>query len=136
MIQAAGGVVWRATDPSSIEVLIVHRRRKADWSLPKGKRRPGETALGCALREVWEETGLRCIPGRELPDARYRNRKGRAKRVRYWAMQEESGAFEPNREVDDVRWIPLQEAAHWLHQERDLTVVQALDVDRIASERS
>jgi hypothetical protein len=50
-------------------------------------------------------------------------------------MQEESGTFEPNREVDDVRWIPLQEAAHWLHQARDLIVVQALDVDRISSDR-
>ena len=48
-------------------MLLVHRPKYDDWTLPKGKREPGETDEECALREVEEETGLRCTLGHELP---------------------------------------------------------------------
>ena len=59
IVRASGGVVVRnsATGP---EVLVVHRPRYDDWSIPKGKRDPGETDEQCAVREVEEETGVRC----------------------------------------------------------------------------
>ena len=63
-----------------------------------------------ALREVEEETGLRCRTGDELPEARYADRKGRPKRVRYWSMEPIDGEFVPNDEVDEVRWLSLDEA--------------------------
>jgi 8-oxo-dGTP diphosphatase len=109
VIEAAGGLVWRTTPASSIEILVIHRPARDDWSLPKGKREGRETAVRCALREVHEETGLRCDVGPELPTARYRDRKGRAKQVRYWAMQRRSGSFRRNREVDEVRWVPIDQ---------------------------
>ena len=107
VIEAAGGVVWRTTPGSGLEVLLIHRPEHDDWSLPKGKRERGETALRCAHREVQEETGLRCTVDVELPTARYRDRKGRAKQVRFWSMQRRSGSFRPNREVDQVRWVSI-----------------------------
>ncbi len=91
MIEAAGGLVWRTGAGGAVEVLLVHRPDRDDWSLPKGKCRPREAALRCAVREVLEETGLRCRTGAELPTARYLDRKGRSKQVRFWEMQRRSG---------------------------------------------
>ena len=108
-IRASGGVVVRdgATGP---EVLIVHRPRYDDWSLPKGKREPGETDEQCAVREVEEETGFRCSLGPELLPQKYVDRKGRQKVVRYWLMQSQAErAFVPNKEIDQIRWIPVAE---------------------------
>jgi 8-oxo-dGTP pyrophosphatase MutT (NUDIX family) len=132
MIEAAGGVVWRTTRRHQQEVLVVHRPNRQDWSLPKGKRHPGETALQCALREVREETGLRCTAGEELPEVRYTDRQGRARRVRYWAMQAVRGEFRPNDEVDDVRWTAISLVGELLTHEHDLVVVSGLRLIRAA----
>ena len=78
MIEAAGGVVWRRGSKGSLKVLLVHRDRYDDWSFPKGKLDAGESHRHAALREVEEETGLRCKTGDELPEVRYDDRKGRA----------------------------------------------------------
>lgn len=126
MVEAAGGVVWRSTRTHHVEVLVVHRPHRRDWSLPKGKLERRETPLECALREVREETGLLCAPGPELSESRYRDRKGRPKRVRYWSMQERGGEFQPNAEVDEVRWTPVGRIAELLTYERDLVVVEGL----------
>ncbi len=126
MIEAAGGVVWRRTSSHKVKVLLVHRPRYDDWSLPKGKLDAGESARDAALREVEEETGLRCRVGEELSELRYKDRKGRAKRVRYWAMQAVDGSFEPNDEVDEVRWVPLDDVAGVLSYEHDADVVDEL----------
>jgi 8-oxo-dGTP diphosphatase len=124
VIEAAGGVVWRRD--GGIEVLVVHRPRYDDWSLPKGKLEKGEGALEGALREVAEETGLRCRPGVELAEVRYRDRKGRPKRVRYWAMTPEDGRFSPNHEVDEVRWVAIDEVGAAISYAHDVPVVEAL----------
>ncbi|MCU1352975.1 MAG: hydrolase [Acidimicrobiales bacterium] len=125
-VRAAGGVVWRAGPDGAVEVLLVHRERYDDWTLPKGKRDPGETDAECARREVEEETGMRCRLGAELPSTTYVDHRGRSKRVRYWAMEVESGTFAPNDEVDEVRWVPLRAAAELLTYRRDHTVIDAL----------
>lgn len=133
MIEAAGGVVWRMTRRHQDEVLVIHRLHQQDWSLPKGKGRRGETALQCALREVREETGLRCTAGDELPEARYTDRQGRPRRVRYWAMQAVRGEFRPNDEVDEVRWMPVRLVGKLLTYQHDLIVVSGLDAVRAAA---
>ena len=86
-VEAAGGVV-RDEDG---RVLLVHRPRYDDWTLPKGKLDPDETFEQAALREVQEETGLRCTLGRELATTTYRDNKDRPKVVRYWLMEVEKG---------------------------------------------
>ncbi len=127
MIEAAGGVVWRRTDEGGVEVLLVHRPRYHDWSLPKGKLEPGETHHTAAVREVAEETGLTCRTGDELPEVVYRDRKDRPKRVRYWAMEVRSGTFAINDEVDEVRWVSLDAASRLLTYRHDEAVVLALE---------
>jgi 8-oxo-dGTP diphosphatase len=125
-VRAAGGVVWRRDGTGALEALVVHRPQYDDWTLPKGKLLPGEHDEEAALREVEEETGLRCELGRELPSSTYRDRHGRPKVVRFWAMRPLDGDFRPHDEVDEVRWLPLAGAAEALTHERDRAVLAAL----------
>jgi 8-oxo-dGTP diphosphatase len=120
-VQAAGGVVLRGG-----RVAVVHRPRYDDWSLPKGKLDPDESFEDAALREVEEETGLRCRLVRELPEVRYEV-KGRPKLVRYWAMEvEEETPFAPGDEVDELRWLEPAEALALLSYDRDREPLLAL----------
>ena len=126
MVEAAGGIVVRDGEAGT-EVCVVHRPRYDDWSFPKGKLDPGETFEDAALREVEEETGLRCTLEVELPSAEYRDHKDRPKIVRYWRMEiDEDPGFEPNDEVDDLRWLPMKEAAELLTYERDRGLLEGL----------
>jgi 8-oxo-dGTP diphosphatase len=119
-VAAAGGVVVR--DGS---VALVHRPKYQDWSLPKGKLEPGEGFEEAALREVEEETGLRCRLVREVESSRYRDPKGRDKLVRYWLMEVvEEHPFEPTKEVDEVRWAPAEDAGALLSHPRDAEIVR------------
>ena len=121
-VNAAGGVVLR--DGS---VCLVHRPRYDDWTLPKGKLDPGESFEDAALREVWEETGLRCRLRGELEAVRYRDHKGRSKLVRYWLMEvADDEGLEPNDEVDELRWVTPSAAAELLSYERDRRLVASL----------
>jgi 8-oxo-dGTP diphosphatase len=120
-VDAAGGVVERDG-----RILLVHRPRYDDWTLPKGKLDPGESFEDAALREVEEETGLRCTLGRELPSTRYEV-NGRPKLVRYWLMAPQAERdFVPNDETDDVRWVTPDEARALLSYDRDRDVLAAL----------
>ncbi len=125
---AGGGAVWRRAADDTIEVLVVHRPRYDDWTLPKGKVEGDETLLECARREVLEETGLATDVGAELGDVRYRDHKDRPKLVRYWAMRlaADSGPFVANDEVDEVRWVPFAEAARLLSYDHDRPVLVKL----------
>jgi 8-oxo-dGTP diphosphatase len=120
-VEAAGGIVERDG-----LLAVVHRPRYDDWSLPKGKLDKGESFEQAALREIEEETGLRCVLGDELEPARYRDHRGRRKVVRYWRMTIESGAFAPNDEVDELRWLTRGDALDLLSYEHDRLLVQAL----------
>ena len=114
-VLAAGGVV---VDHGG-RIAVVHRPKYDDWTLPKGKLDPGEGFEDAALREVEEETGLRCRLGPELGETRYTDAHGRPKLVRYYAMTPEAGAFAPTGEVDELRWLAPEEAAHLLSNEGD-----------------
>jgi 8-oxo-dGTP pyrophosphatase MutT (NUDIX family) len=128
-VKASGGVVWRRGPAGELELVVVHRPRYDDWSLPKGKLDQGERWEDAALREVFVEGGLRCRLGPELPTVRYRDNKGREKAVRYWLMEPEDGAapFTPNDEVDDMRWVDAAAAAALLSYPHDVELVRAAE---------
>jgi len=126
MIESAGGIVWRLVGRQQHEVLIVHRPARQDWSFPKGRRRQRESALDCAVREVGEETGMQCTIDEELPEVRYIDRQGRSRLVRYWLMQVERGEFQPNNEVDEIRWTPIAQAGELLTLQAELVLVSGL----------
>ncbi|MDR1214767.1 MAG: NUDIX hydrolase [Propionibacteriaceae bacterium] len=108
-IQAAGAVVWRRVGPEP-EVALVHRPRYDDWSLPKGKAKAGESLPQTALREVAEETGLRIRLGPPLRPIRYLTEDG-PKQVAYWLGHLlEARGRRPDDEVDQVVWLPLEQA--------------------------
>lgn len=123
-VRAAGGLVWRVVD-GEVRVALVHRPKYDDWTFPKGKLDPGESDEEAAHREVAEETGLDCILGRELPEVRYRDNKGRAKLVRYWEMTVADGRFARNAEVDRLDWLSLDEASRRLTYDHDQAVLEA-----------
>jgi len=106
-------------------VLVVHRNRYDDWSLPKGKLEPGESWEQAALREVEEETGLVCAIGEEVGRTHYPLGAGREKEVRYFAMSS-SGESVPRNEVDELRWLPLAEAAGLLSYTPELELLARL----------
>jgi 8-oxo-dGTP diphosphatase len=123
VVRAAGGVVLR-DGAAGVEVLVVHRPRYDDWSFPKGKAEPRESDEDCAVREVEEETGLRCALGRELLSTSYTDPKGRPKVVRYWLMEVVGGELAFEHEVDGGRWVSVDEATSLLSYPRDLDVLR------------
>jgi 8-oxo-dGTP diphosphatase len=130
LVRAAGGIIVRRSPEGRREVVVVHRPARADWSFPKGKLEAGESFEECALREVLEETGLRCRLERFVGHAEYRDRKDRPKVVAYWIMEVEGGKFGANEEVDEMRWVDLPTAERLLSYDRDrdlLIVVTATD---------
>ena len=119
-VLAAGGLVLR----DGPEIVVVHRPRYDDWSLPKGKLDEGEGFEEAALREVEEETGIRCRITGPLGDTTYKDRKDRDKLVRYFEMAPESGEFTPNDEVDELRWVSPADATDLLTYEFDRELVE------------
>jgi 8-oxo-dGTP diphosphatase len=121
LVRAAGGIVRR--DGS---ILLVHRPKYDDWTFPKGKAEGDESDEACALREVWEETGLRCALGEEIASTEYIDARGRPKRVRWWLMDPVEGDFAPTDEVDEIRWVEPRVAADLLSYDRDLVLLEHL----------
>jgi 8-oxo-dGTP diphosphatase len=117
VVRAAGGIVVKDG-----LVLLVHRPKYDDWSLPKGKLEPGESWEEAALREVEEETGIVCELGDYAGTTRYDVSDG-PKEVRYYRMTP-VGDARPQNEVDEVRWIPIAEAGELLTHERDRLLVE------------
>jgi 8-oxo-dGTP diphosphatase len=125
-VRAAGGLVRRHTEGGGEEILVVHRPAYDDWSFPKGKLENGEQEEEAAVREVEEETGLRCRLVRELTTARYRDGRGRPKTVRYWLMEPVSGTLAAANEVDDARFVRVDEARALLTYRRDVELLDDL----------
>jgi 8-oxo-dGTP pyrophosphatase MutT (NUDIX family) len=122
LVRAAGGVIVRPGRGGHPEILVVHRGRYDDWSLPKGKCKPGESDEACALREVEEETGLVCELGKEVAVVGYADGAGRPKRVRYFEMKPLGEASARN-EVDAVQWV-TREALETLTYRRDAEIAK------------
>ncbi|MGH3186864.1 MAG: NUDIX hydrolase [Streptosporangiaceae bacterium] len=124
VIHSAGAVVWR-DGAQGVEALLVHRPQYDDWSLPKGKREPGEHELLTAVREVFEETSVRAVLGPRLPTMEYLA-FGTPKKVDYWSATNPGPRAAASHEIDAVSWQPLGTAAARLSYPNDAAVLAAL----------
>lgn len=135
-IDAAGAVVWRM-HKGRLQVLLIHRPRYNDWSWPKGKLEPGESAPDCAVREVAEETGEQVILGARLPGLSYRMANGVRKVVDYWAAQvapsrtaavraRTAYPLAPASEIDETAWLDVEAADRRLTRVQDRVPLHAL----------
>ncbi|HTP51011.1 MAG TPA: NUDIX hydrolase [Anaeromyxobacteraceae bacterium] len=121
-IEAAGGIVWRPTRAGP-RLVLVHRPRYRDWSLPKGKLERGETYPEAALREVLEETGCEARLGPLAGAALYRVGP-RPKVVVYWHMELlAEHPFEPGEEIDAIAWLSRSEALRRLDHESERRIL-------------
>ena len=124
-VLAAGGLVLRELGATR-QVLIVHRPHRHDWSFPKGHLDAGESFEQAALREVEEETGMRCALLNAVAPVHYLDSRGRPKEVRYWTMARLEGDFQVNEEVDVVRWVAVEEAPDLLTYDTDRELARQL----------
>ncbi len=124
VVRAAGVVLLRQS-PAGPQVLVVHRPKRRDWSLPKGKLDPGESWVAAAVRECAEETGITPVLGPRLANQRY-EALGRPKVVRYWVARAAADLGHlPDDEVDERRWVPASSCAAVLTYPRDVDLVTA-----------
>ena len=122
---AGGAVVTRPHPLRGVEVLVIHRKRYDDWTLPKGKVDPGETLPECAVREVKEETGVTIRLGVPLDTIRYEAGRAGPKKVDYWGGIVLSAVSRaPDAEVDMVSWLPVRAALARLSYAHDHFLVQ------------
>ncbi|HEV7963621.1 MAG TPA: NUDIX hydrolase [Actinoplanes sp.] len=126
-VRAAGGVLWRPATGGGIEICVVHRPRLRDWSLPKGKLDGDEHPLVGAVREVFEETGVRGHPQLRLPEVSYVMANGVPKTVDFWLMRADDAPAAPitdTDEVDGLAWLPPAAAAERLSYPDDRRLVE------------
>jgi 8-oxo-dGTP diphosphatase len=127
-VYAAGGVVWRIVD-GKLKVLVIHRTAYADVTLPKGKVDPGEALAETAVREIFEETGIRVALGIPVGVSRYRMPNKRQKIVHYWAAEAtekaiRASAFVPNKEIAAIEWMGLKRALKHLSYPVDIEILE------------
>jgi len=126
-VYAAGAVVWRIID-GKLRILLIHRTKYRDITLPKGKVDPGEMLAETAVREVHEETGIRVSLGVPIGVSRYHLASKKQKVVHYWAAEATAGAirastFVPNREIAAIEWVSLKKARARLSYPVDLEIL-------------
>ena len=117
---SAGGVVINLRGEVAI-VLQRDRKNRLHWTLPKGRIDRGENAADAALREVYEETGLRARLLRPLL-----THEGPRHYTHYFEMALERDDGKHDDETKQVSFVPLFEAARQLDSARDLAVLRRL----------
>lgn len=130
-VYAAGAVVWRIAE-GKLRILLIHRTKYRDVTLPKGKVDPGEMLAQTAVREVHEETGIRVNLGVPVGVSRYFMRPKRQKVVHYWAAEAtddaiRKSAFVPNREIAALEWVSLKKARKNLSYPVDLEILDEFE---------
>lgn len=130
-VYAAGAVVWRLVE-GKLRILLIHRTKYRDLTLPKGKVDPGEMLAQTAVREVHEETGIRVNLGVPVGVSRYFMRPKRQKVVHYWAAEATEDAirnstFVPNNEIAALEWVSLKKARKNLSYPVDLEILDEFE---------
>lgn len=133
--ESFGGAVIRTTE-SGPEVALIRTRTlkgKQVWTLPKGTAESGEAPDITALREVLEETGIEAQIIEPLEDIRYwfvvaSERARYRKTVHYFLMRAVGGDIDRHDdEVDEVRFVPVHQAARLVTYPTDRKVLKRLE---------
>jgi len=123
-ILAAGAVVWRKNEKKKIEVVIIHRPKYDDWTFPKGKAEIGEPLISCAHREVSEETNIESAFGPYLGEVEYSTTDGK-KKVSFWSAKAiKEKEFNPNSEVDQIKWVEVTKVKDLLTLDTDKKILE------------
>lgn len=107
---SAGAVLYTLRGKLPYYVVVVERA--GHCGLPKGHLEAGETAREAALREIWEEAGIRAelVEGPCYRDE-YRMANGVVKHITYFIAsfsgQEPANSFS---EVQEVKLLPYEKA--------------------------
>ena len=101
-VKASGGVVWRRAGDGALELVVVHRPRYDDWSLPKGKLDPGET-LGGGRAARGRGGGRAALPARRRAPARELPRQQGAREGRP-LLADGAGGRRARRSRRTTRW--------------------------------
>jgi len=129
VIQAAGGIIWKK-EGSEKKLAVVHRHKHNDWSLPKGKVDSNESWEKAALREVLEETGHYGKIKKYAGSISYLL-DSKPKIVLFWHMDAKTEDLKKmNGEVDEVRWLTVDEAVKLLDYPDEIELIQSSPIKR------
>ncbi len=108
---SCGAITWRIHEGALELLLIKQFEHKETWGIPKGHINKEETLQECALREVFEETGIRVELAERLPDCHAHMKKECKRVVAFLATSQDPSAqpssVGPESEVADVKWIAV-----------------------------
>lgn len=110
---SCGAVTWRKiTGQEGFEILLIKQFSHVDsWGIPKGKLQPNESCEECAIREVFEETGIKVMLGHGLKSVSNNNKFSSRIVISYLATQVcNSGLTSngPDSEVADAAWFNVE----------------------------
>jgi len=125
-LRAAGVLLYRVRPDGRREYLLLRNAKHRSWGFAKGHVEPGETERQAALREVFEETGLRPDRLRRgfAHRSRYRFRHRECvvdKRVVHFLAEAPQARMRISREHDLAKWELPGRATWYLRRFRNLT---------------
>jgi 8-oxo-dGTP pyrophosphatase MutT (NUDIX family) len=113
---SAGGAVYR-NKKAEREWLLIKPTKTSRWQLPKGHIDKGEKSDATAVREVFEETGVKATIQKKVGTVRYyyvQNGERIFKTVVYFLMsskgEEPKIEDEWKHEIEEVSWVVTEKA--------------------------
>jgi 8-oxo-dGTP diphosphatase len=133
---SSGALIYRIKN-NELEVLLIHRKTKNDWSWPKGRKKRSETTYECAIREASEETGRQIILQRYL-GKKIRENENRKRTIYYYAARiiddGETGAILARntikiarvKEIDQIKWVNAKDIKDIITKKSDIKPLKTL----------
>lgn len=138
-ITAAGGVVYRWSRAGQLQILLI-KKQKGYWTLPKGQVKQGEDERAAVAREVAEETSISGQVEALVRQVFYTIQKGgqpRQKAVTYYLVRAAPGRPRPQAKerIIRVRWFPVAVALRRIQRKRIREIVREAELMLTAEAR-